>query len=284
MNRLLTNLSIAGLATAFVLGLACASAQAVVVDNSFTLIDNNSQVVIDPTSQAGMKAWKVNGINYDAKQWFWYRIGSSGGEHSLDTLGLISQNLSDSNSDGNLDTAILTYGNNNVGITLNTRVIGFDAGGSDIAELIQIKNKTATQMELHFFQYNNFLLSTPPQDTVLFNNLNSVTQTGPHDILQENYNWGEAVVTGYPKHEAAAVSTTLDSLNDSDPTTFTNIDGPVTGNVSWAFQWDLSIAPGKTVAISKDKLLNVPEPSSIVLLSIFGACLAIGCWNKKRSA
>jgi hypothetical protein len=174
---------------------------------------------------------------------------------------------------------------------LVTSLIGADAGTgqSDIEELIRLTNKTSSQMDLYFFQYNNFILSDPHQDTVVFDNNNHVVQTGPHDVLQENFLSGEAVVTGSPTHEAAIVdpldpNSTLNKLIDGSAT---NLNGNSTagpGDVSWAFEWHLSIAAGKTVSISKDKLLNDPEPSSILLLSIFGACLAIGWWNRKRAA
>jgi hypothetical protein len=39
--------------------------------------------------------------------------------------------------------------------------------------------------------------------------------------------------------------------------------------VTWAFEWDLSIAPGSSVLISKIKTLQVPEPS-IVTLAVLG--------------
>jgi hypothetical protein len=136
------------------------------------------------------------------------------------------------------------------------------AGWSDLSEQITIENKTGSPLDLHFFQYNNYTLSGG-QDTVIFDNNNHVTQTGP---LQ---NQGEISVSGTPRHEGALVSTTLNSLNDNLPSTLSNGMGSVgPGNVSCAFEWDISIATGRSASIGIDKLLNVvPEPSAIVLLS-----------------
>jgi hypothetical protein len=51
-----------------------------------TLIDGNSQITINPASQLGMYQWKVNGVNYDTQEWFWYRVGSTSAEQSIDTI------------------------------------------------------------------------------------------------------------------------------------------------------------------------------------------------------
>jgi hypothetical protein len=227
-----------------------------------------------------MHAWIVDQTSYDAQQWFWYRIGSTGGESSIDALGLASISQPAPNY------ATLTYGNTNspLIVTLTSNLIGDDpgSGSSDINELIRLKNNTASPMTLSFFEYNNYILSA--NDTVAFDNLNHVTQYGHGDILQENFNsgTGEGVVTGNPLHEAALFAATRNSLNDGSPTTFTNIDAAGPGDVTWAFEWDVTIAAGKTFTISKDKLLNVPEPSSILLLTVFGACLVVARLRGKK--
>ena len=251
-----------------------------VVQAEVVLQDANSTVYITPDSQVGMHSWIVDSTSYDAQQWFWYRIGTTGGESSIDTLGLASVSQTQSNY------ATFVYGNTNspLIVTLVSNLLGDEpgTGSSDINELIRLKNNTTSSMTLSFFEYNNYILSA--NDTVAFDNLNHVTQYGHSDILQENYNsgTGEGVVTGAPSHEAALYPITLNELNDGSPTTFTNINAAGPGNVTWAFEWDVTIAAGKTFTISKDKLLNVPEPSSIVLLAVFGACLAIAGLRGKK--
>jgi hypothetical protein len=242
------------------------------------LQDANSTVYITPTSQVGMHAWLVDSKSYDAQQWFWYRIGEAGGESSIDTLGapVVTQPMP--------NYATLVYGNNTpLIVTLVMNLVGFDpgSGSSDINEVIRLKNNTSSAMTVHFFEYNNYTLSD--LDTVVFDNANHVYQYGHNDVLEENYNgWsGEGSVTGSPLHEAAMFPVTRTNLNDPSPTTFTNIDTAGPGNVTWAFEWDVTIAAGKTFTISKDKLLNVPEPSCFVLLAAFGVCLAIAGLRKR---
>src|SRR5208337_545666 len=54
----------------------------------YTLSSGNSSVSIDLGSQAGMYNWTVDGQNQLNQQWFWYRVGSSGPEASIDTIGM----------------------------------------------------------------------------------------------------------------------------------------------------------------------------------------------------
>jgi hypothetical protein len=139
-----------------------------------------------------------------------------------------------------------------------------------MGEQIRFANNGANTLVLHFFQYANFKLSDG-NDTVKFVNSSQVTQSSPGVGLSET------VVTGFPQyHEAATVTTTLDKLNDQSATTLDNTYGPITGDVSWAFQWDITLGPDASFIISKDKALNVPEPSVLVLLGIGISCMAIG--------
>ena len=43
-----------------------------------TITDGGSTAQIDLASDSGMYSWTVNGVNQMTRQWFWYRIGSSG--------------------------------------------------------------------------------------------------------------------------------------------------------------------------------------------------------------
>jgi hypothetical protein len=59
---------------------------------------------------------------------------------------------------------------------------------------------------------------------------------------------------------ATLTDTKADNLNDS-----TGPAGPA--DVTWAFQWDVTVAPGSTVQISKDKNI-VPEPATLGLMGL----------------
>jgi len=261
-----------GLLAGLVSGMLAASAPAEII----TLSDQNSVVQIDPTSptQAGMFDWRVDGVNYMAKQWFWYRIGPTDGEHSVDTLPLVGPPVVTGN------TAITTYDlgqrvSLEIQYTLNGGLLG--SGTADIAEVIRISNRGTSTVDLHFYQYADFDLSA--SDSVTFPNSVQVLQSGA------NGNMAETVALSPSHHEGALVGVhpdILDELNDQFPTTFDDTCTSSTGNVAWAFEWDKSLAPSKTFIISKDKQLNVPEPSTLAL-ALLGLLALAGhaAWRRR---
>ena len=73
--------------------------------------------------------------------------------------------------------------------------------------------------------------------------------------------------------ETALASTTLSELNNPLNLNFNLSDNtsPVTGDVSWAFQWDTTLNPGDEIDMIKDKGLKVtvvPEPTSMALIAL----------------
>src|SRR5664280_2209070 len=47
------------------------------------LIDQNSSVTIVTNSSAGQNHWVVDGSDVLHQQWFWYRVGNTGGQNSI---------------------------------------------------------------------------------------------------------------------------------------------------------------------------------------------------------
>jgi hypothetical protein len=227
-----------------------------------TLADLNSTVTMDPYSQAGVNQWLVDGTSALKQQWFWYRVGSVA-EKSIDTLGVPVITSTASNS------VKLTYGVGNFDVqvtyTLNGALPG--SGTSDLGEQIKINNYTTNAMDFHFFQYSDFNLGA--SDSVgLTKNLQGKfyrsTQTFGGTELQET-----VVSPGANHGEVAAAPFTLDRLNDGVATTL-NDSVSATGDVTWAFQWDFTIAAGSSAQIGKDKRLTVtvPEPTTAALAGL----------------
>ncbi len=243
-----------------------------------TLADGTSVAQVNVGSQAGMFNWLVQGQNVLNQQWFWFRVGSTGPQASIDTISAPTITLY--NGTRGLTTS---YANQMFSLSVDYLLTGGSLVGvgqtavSDIAEAIKILNLSGTALDLHFFQYSDFDLGSPGGDTIqLGKNLrglwNEAAQSDPTAGLTET-----VVAPGATHGEAAFFNQTLKALNGTPGYTLDDNAGPVgPGDVTWALQWDFSIAPGASVVISKDKLVNitvVPEPAAFGLLVLGSAGL-----------
>jgi len=254
-----------------------------------TLSDLNSTATVNlgpgAGNSVGMTRWTLDGIDNLAQQWFWYRVGSAGPEQPINTIGGLTF------SQPNPRTLYATYFNGQYGVTINYLLTGsstpanvFDGFiDSDISESISITNATLGPLPFHFFQYSNFnLAGTPGSQTVtLGKNLrglfNEADQTlGFGAVIAA---LSETVVTpGANRGEVGLFNSTLAKLSDGNTDDLNNDSGPLTGDATWAFQWDFSIPAGSSVGITKDKYLElalIPEPSSVLLLSFGLAALVL---------
>jgi hypothetical protein len=139
---------------------------------------------------------------------------------------------------------------------------------SDISEMITIMNHSASPLDFHFFQYSDFNLNGVQggQSAQIGKNLRGRFNEA-RLLSTSGAALTETVVTPGANHgEAAIYPQTLALLNDGAATSLSDNLNPVgPGNVTWALEWDFIIAPGSSVGISKDKLLEVsavPETST----------------------
>ena len=128
-----------------------------------TLTDGNSLVEFnfgdEPGEELGMYEWAVDGVSHMYQQWFWYRVGETGGEASLDTLDMIGGPvIKDTSGDGNADAVGVTYGGAGLEVALMFVLVGGPAGSehSTILETIAATNVGTGTTDLHFFQYADF--------------------------------------------------------------------------------------------------------------------------------
>jgi hypothetical protein len=250
-------------------GFACLSFQFLTLEcdaEIYTLSDGNSIAQINPRSQAGMYNWSVNGQNQLYQQWFWYRVGPTGPEQSIDT---ISEPAVTQIAPNTLNTVYSYEETFSVKINYTLNGTSPASGISDIGEQITIHNFTAAPLDFHFFQYSDFdLLGFDGGDSVdlgtnrrgLYNDAYQVD--GVLALTETTIN------PGANRGEVALYNATLLKLNDNVASTLDNNAGPVgPGDVTWALQWDVSIPANGDFLISKDKYLSVvPEPTSLSLL------------------
>lgn len=231
-----------------------ASVQASVI----TLTDGNSTAKIDPSSQAGMYSWKIDGNDIMNQQWFWVRTGDTGGEQSLDSIGTPTVTQY---SPGivQIEYTSRTY---KVDVIYSLAGGGLKSGTADIGEQIRITNLTSSPLDLHFFQYSDFDLMGQNKDSATLNNANTIRQK--NDVLTV----AETVATPGPNHYSIKYFRhLLDQLSDGNPTTLSDTNDTQVGDITWAFEWDVTIEGNGTFLISKDKrVTGVPEPGILLLL------------------
>ena len=255
----------------------------------YTLIDANSSADVLPNSSSGMNQWLVDGQNQLYQQWFWYRIGGIAAGNPDQPINNISAAVVSQPLANILKT---TYTNPQLKITVNYTLNGQDpgTGGADIGENIQIKNVSASAITgLHFFQYSDFDLGgTPGGNTVVMNTdsgtglFTGATQTKQNMNLTETTSQTSDIPYANAG-EAAIYSSTLDALGTSYD--LNNNAGPVTGDATWALEWNFNLAAGQQITISKDKLISgveVPEPSALALIS--AGLLGFGLRRRRHAA
>jgi hypothetical protein len=149
-------------------------------------------------------------------------------------------------------------------------------------ETITLHNTSASLLDLHFFQYSDFDLTTlGASDTVA---LVGNPLTGFTGAVQSHggFAMSETSISPPANHgQAALYPDLLDLLNDSSPTTLNDNPTAGPGDANFALQWDITLAPGATFTIQKQKIIVVPEPATSGLVC-FGLIAAVCQWTKRK--
>jgi hypothetical protein len=231
----------------------------------YTLSQNGSSVQVNLTpGSAGVSDWLLNGVNQLNQQWFYYREGSSGPQYSIDTIAGPS-------SITFLPSTLLmaTYANSTISVK-TTYTFGAPGNGTaTLSEAITVANPSSLSQTYHFFQYSDFWLGGVPggQSVQFYNNgaptYYEVIQTGGTGRLVETAQSPSAGVTS--EVQAGLYDGTLLGIATVPGLTLNNTLSAGPGNVVYAYEWDATLLPGGSFQISK--ILTVPEPSSMVLIS-----------------
>lgn len=247
--------------------IGAASAQASVI----TLSDQNSTAQIDPSSQAGMYSWTIDGNNILNQQWFWYRVGATGGQQSLDAISApVVTQFSPS-------LVQVQYASSTFRIDVNYSLYGgtLNSGIADMGEQIRITNLTSSSLDFHFFEYSNFGLSAGG-DSAVQTNGNTMTQKNQFLSVAETVD-----APGANHWQISYYPVLLNELNGGLPLTLSDTNNTTVGDITWGLEWDVIIAPGGTFLISKDKEVSgVPEPGILLLLGV--GLIAGGLAIRKR--
>ncbi|MFK7759636.1 MAG: PEP-CTERM sorting domain-containing protein [Phycisphaerales bacterium] len=249
--------------------LAAISTQSLASDPQFKLEDRNSTATFDVNS--GQIAWEVDGQSQLFAQEFYFRRSTDQQELLLGAQNLTLEGVFASDTNpfrDDRDDALGSLYSDQSGLQIETIFTlrgGTDGSGrSDLAEQIVIRNNGNQALSLSFFQFVDFDLGGDIGDDFgEIVNGNTVRQSDDQFFISET------VVTPQPTiFQVGDADEMAALLNDSVADT---LDGTASfsGNVAWAFQWDITLAAGEAFIISKDKSI-VPAPGSVALMGVAG--------------
>lgn len=240
--------------------------------HDFILNDGNSSVSILADSSPGMNGWTVDCIPQLWQQQFFFRVGNTCGESAISSLPLISSLQNSANS---LTTLYRQSGQFSIEVSYTLLGGAIGSGASTLGEQIRIVNLSDSVLNFSFFQFADFDLGGAYEnDTVqLGQNLVGLYNSA-YQFNGASYFADEVVSPGANYAEVGLSPTILARLTDDNPTTLNGNAGPVTGDATWAFQWDAAIPVGGSFGISLTKSVYVPEPSVLVLVPVAVALLA----------
>ena len=235
----------------------------------FEIADGNTSASFDPS--AGQVNWMVDGVNQLFTQEFYFRRSTDTRELRMDASNL--NNVGNFTQDTNPFTdlrddafgSLFTDGNGLEFETLFT-IRGNAAGSAsaDLAEQISIRNTSNASMSLSFFQFVDFDLGGDAFDD--FGQIvgGNTAQQGDDDFVL-----AETVATPQPVLFQMGNSFALSALLGDSAIDNLNGDDSYSGDVAWAFQWDITLAAGDSFLISKNKSI-IPAPGSMSLLGVAG--------------
>jgi len=285
MKYQVSNRSVAGRKWASLCAALVVSAIALPFSSSaqtVNLSDGNSSATVDLAGPgAGMNSWVVDGGDHLQTQWFYYRVGG-GLAAPIQSIGAVSY------SQANANQLEATYTSTDFDLTISYTLNGgaVNSGTSDILESIMVNNKSGGTLDFHLFQYSDFNLGLTPGGDEVDISFTPFPPPGGYDYVRQ---WegtteiGEAITQPMADFaEAAYAGATLTSLTTIAGYDLNNNLTAGVGDVTWALQWDESIASGQSLDVFKDKSLYVtpiPEPSTMAL-----ALLGVGVisWMRRR--
>lgn len=217
---------------------------------TYTLASGNSTVSIDPGSSIGVNSWALDEINQLASQWWYYRIGDTQqqpiNQLAVPVVTQSAPNVIDLLYRGQAVDVLLRY-------ILNGGQIG--SGNATLAEMVRIQNKTAAPLTFHLFEFTDLNLdNTPDNDSAALINQTTVAQWDGALITTESASTGG--MTPVPdRWEIGNASDIFHRLNNAPILDLSNGVTPFSGDVAFAFQWEMPIPAGGTQVLSKSKIL-----------------------------
>jgi hypothetical protein len=256
------------------------------VAQNITMNDSGTTATLNlggGTGNIGMNSWSVDTMNQSQlnQQWFWYSVNGAP-QKTVDQISAATV-YNFSNPSSPINNIGVVYQNSQLTVQIQYILAGNGSGSgkADMQEYLTIVNNGASSINLSFYQYSNFNLFQDNQNTV---NISGSPGGGYSGALQTTTTGGgsglaEVIDAPYANFaEAAGVFQTVSELNSGSYYTLNDTTSAGPGDVTWAFQWNQTLASGGIMNITKDKGLSIqilPEPTTLAFIALGGSALAL---------
>ncbi|HVT13721.1 MAG TPA: PEP-CTERM sorting domain-containing protein [Fimbriimonadaceae bacterium] len=224
-----------------------------------TLNDNGSTALINAGTGGegpfGLNSWTIgNGPNNVHQQLYLYRVGGG----AVDAVNNISApNIIQPT--GYLADIGYTSGANFFDLDFRYLLTGGQPNSADLAEVTTLTNRGNTNLVFSLYEFDDFTPGGIAGGTGTLLNSSTIRHSngaGSVTVGATNIpnHW---MIDSAPNVAAAILGGTL--TDGASGYTSEN-------SLAFAFEWDVVVAPGQTWQMSKDKLLSVPEPTSLLAL------------------
>lgn len=233
---------------------ACSFAQLV------TLADNGSVAQINAGTgndgPFGLNSWTVGGgPNNVVQQAYAYRVGSG----SVDIVNNISA-PSITQPTGYLANIGYTSAANLFDLNFRYLLTGGSPNSADLAEVTTLINRGNTNLVFSLFEYDFFTPGGVAGGTGTLLNSSTIRQSNGAGSITVG-------ATGIPNHWMIDSTGNVAGTILSGGPLLDATSGYTNEDLAFAFEWDIVVAPGQSWQMSKDKLLSVPEPASLLVLA-----------------
>jgi len=248
---------------ALVLASACGAAHAQVA----TLQDLNSTAQFNFGVASIQSSFLVDGLNQLNSGGLYFGVGA-GAESSVSSLGPAALSLYDGTRG-----VTATFAGAQFTLQLDYRLTGqtIGSGASTLTETVRIINTSGSLLNIRLYSFQDYDLGgTPGNDAVQFASFGGsyflANQEDPSVALAQSI-----FAPGANRIESDTTGALLGKLSNGSMDNLNNNGAAGPGDVSWALQWDFSLAPGLSTVVSRTTSLQlqvIPEPTSFALLGL----------------
>jgi hypothetical protein len=227
---------------------------------AYTLSNSTWNVTFDTAVSSGLPHGQVPGVVNLVQQSLYYSI--NGG--SLNAVTNLSLNLSKSGINNPRITAKYTSAGN------LSVAAAYTLNGTALSENITFQNLSTSSQTVSLFQFSDLILGGASGAQLVNMISNSPTQyeadqTGGGISLQNQVQF-VGTITGTTEMQADGNGALFGPFVSGPPNILDNVTWNASGNAVFAYEWDVTLAPGTSFQISEISTITVPEPSAMALI------------------